>query len=273
MQQFARQIEAAAEFVRQRWPCRPRAGLLLGSGLGTVAAEISWQQEIDYAEIPYFPRTTVLGHRGRLVCGHLAGAPVMAFQGRVHLYEGCRPQQVSLPVRLLQALGAEMLLIFSAAGGLNPRFSPADLMLIEDQINLMFANPLLGANDEKLGPRFPDMSVPYDPVLMNLAAAVAREENFLLHRGVYAGMLGPTYETRAEYRMLRRLGGDAVGMSTVPEVLAARHAGIRVLGVAAIANEGLPDALTKTTGHNVLATAATAAAPLRKIVRGILRQG
>jgi purine-nucleoside phosphorylase len=173
-------------------------------------------------------------------------------------------------VRLAKALGAEVLIVSNAAGGVNPRFQVGDVMLIEDQINLLFDNPLIGVNDDRLGPRFPDMSAPYDLELMQVAVEIARREKFTLHRGVYMAMLGPTYETRAEYRMVRMLGGDVVGMSTVPEVLAARHAGMRVLGLSTITNVGSPDAPAATSGHDVLAAAATAAGKLTKIVRGVV---
>ncbi len=270
MLQLASQIESAADAVRKQWNGTPRAGIILGSGLGGLANEISIEAEIDYAEIPHFPRASALGHRGQLVCGSLGDVPVIAFQGRFHLYEGHSPQQASLPVRLMRALGAENLVVSNAAGGVNPRYQVGDVMLIEDQINLMFANPLVGVNDDQLGPRFPDMSAPYDADWMQLAAEIARSENFVLRQGVYVAMLGPTYETRAEYRMARTLGADAVGMSTVPEVLAARHAGMRVLGLSTITNVCSPDALSETTGEDVLAAAATAADKLLKIVRGVV---
>jgi purine-nucleoside phosphorylase len=263
-------IAESAAAVRKRWPTVPRAGIILGSGLGDLAKEIEAEAIIDYAEIPNFPQTTAVGHAGKLVCGTLAGKPVIAFQGRFHLYEGHSPQTASLPVRLLHALGGEALVVSNAAGGLNPAYGTGDVMLIDDQINLMFANPLVGVNDDELGPRFPDMSRPYDRELQRRALAVALEQKFALHRGVYVAVLGPNYETRSEYRMLRRLGGDAVGMSTVPEVIAAQHAGLRVLGLSTITNVGSPDSLTETTAHDVLAVAATAAGKLSAIVRGVV---
>ena len=211
-----------------------------------------------------------MGHRGRLVCGTFENHRVIAFQGRFHMYEGHEAQQAALPVRLLKALGAETLIVSNAAGGVNPRFQKADVMLIEDQINFMFDNPLIGINDDALGPRFPDMSAPYDLELRKRALEIARREDMVLHQGVYIALLGPTYETRAEYRMARKLGGDAVGMSTVPEVVAARHAGMRVLGLSTITNVGSPDAPTETTGHDVLAVAAEASGKLIKIVRGVV---
>jgi len=263
-------IAAAATAIQERWATSPKVGIILGSGLGELAEEISVEQMFDYEEIPHFSHTTAIGHRGRLVCGQLMNVPAIAFQGRFHLYEGHDAHQAAFPVRLLQALGGTTLVVSNAAGGLNPQYAVGDVMLIDDQINLMFRNPLVGINDDRLGPRFPDMSAPYDRTLMEVAARVARREDFALHRGVYVAMLGPTYETRAEYRMLRRLGGDAVGMSTVPEVLAARHAGMRVLGLSTITNVGSPDLLTETSGHDVIAAAGNASAKLGKLVRGVL---
>jgi purine-nucleoside phosphorylase len=270
MLHVAAQVAEIVAAIRQRWEVTPRAGIILGSGLGDLAQEIDAEATIDYADLPHFPRTTAIGHAGKLVCGTLAGQPVLAFQGRFHLYEGHRAETASLPVRLLKALGGRSLIVSNAAGGLNPQYATGDVMLIEDQINLMFANPLIGVNDDSLGPRFPDMSSPYDRRLQRVAVDVAMREGFILHRGVYVAVLGPNYETRAEYRMLRRLGGDAVGMSTVPEVIAARHAGLRVLGLSTITNVGSPDSLSETIAHDVLNVAATAASKLSAIVRGVL---
>lgn len=272
MLELAEKVESAAAVVKQRWDGTPRLGIILGSGLGDLAQQIDVQATIDYSELPNFPSTTAIGHSGQLVCGKLAGVPLVAFQGRFHLYEGHSPQQSTLPVRLLKALGARTLIVTNAAGGVNPAYAVGDVMLIEDQINMMFANPLVGVNDDNLGPRFPDMSAPYDPQLMELAASVARRNDFVLHRGVYLAMLGPTYETRAEYRMARRLGGDAVGMSTVPEVVAARHANMRVLGLTTITNVGSPDAPSKTSGHDVIAAAGTAAEKLTTIIKGVVTE-
>lgn len=270
MLQLLTKIEAAAAAVKQRWSSTPKVGIILGSGLGGLAEEIDVEATIDYADLPHFPKTSALGHRGQLVCGTLEGVPLVAFQGRFHLYEGHSPQQSTLPVRLLRALGAETLLVTNAAGGVNPSYEVGDIMLIDDQINFLFANPLVGVNDENLGPQFPDMSAPYDAELREVAAGIARRNDFVLHRGVYLAMLGPTYETRAEYRMARRLGGDAVGMSTVPEVIAARHAEMRVLGLTTITNVGSPDAPSETSGHDVIAAAETASEKLTKIVRGVV---
>jgi purine-nucleoside phosphorylase len=270
MLHVAAKIAETAAAVRKHWPATPVAGIILGSGLGDLASEIDAEAAIDYAHLPHFPRTTAIGHAGKLVCGTLAGKPVIAFQGRFHLYEGHAAETAVLPVRLLNALGGNTLIVSNAAGGLNPQYATGDVMLIDDHINLMFANPLIGVNDNNLGPRFPDMSSPYDRRLQRIAVDVAMRERFILHRGVYVAVLGPNYETRAEYRMLRRLGGDAVGMSTVPEVIAACHAGMPVVGLSTITNVGSPDALSETSAHDVLNVAATAATKLSAIVRGVI---
>jgi len=272
MLELANKVNAAADAVRQQWAVTPSVGIILGSGLGGLADQIEVAASIDYTDLPNFPQATALGHTGQLVCGTLEGVPLVAFQGRFHLYEGHTAQQSTLPVRLLKALGADKLVVTNAAGGVNPAYSVGDVMLIDDQINLMFANPLVGVNDDALGPRFPDMSAPYDAELGELAASIARGNDFVLHRGVYLAMLGPTYETRAEYRMARRLGGDAVGMSTVPEVVAAQHAGLRVLGLTTITNVGSPDAPSATSGHDVIAAAGTAAEKLTSIIKGVVAE-
>lgn len=270
MLQLASQMEEAATVVRDRWQQQPVAGIILGTGLGRLAEEIQESVSIDYQDVPNFPQSTAIGHRGRLVCGQFAGKPVIAFQGRFHLYEGNSAQQAAMPVRLLQALGVKVLVVSNAAGGLNPHYRVGDLMMIEDQINLQFANPLVGVNDDNLGPRFPDMSAPYDLQLQQLTADIARGTGIELHRGVYVSVLGPNYETRAEYRLCRQLGGDAVGMSTTPETTAARHADIRVLGFSTITNVGSPDMLDETDGHDVIANADAASDKLRQIVEGVI---
>ncbi|MCC6494598.1 MAG: purine-nucleoside phosphorylase [Pirellulales bacterium] len=272
MLHVAAQIEETAAAVRRHWAAAPAVGVILGSGLGGLAELIDAEAVIDYADLPRWPKTTALGHAGKLVCGRLRGKPVVAFQGRFHLYEGHCAEAAGSPVRLLKALGGSVLVVSNAAGGLNPQYSAGDVMAIDDHINLMFKNPLIGVNDDALGPRFPDMSCPYDRQLQERAMAIATGSGLTLHRGVYVGVLGPNYETRAEYRMLRRLGGDAVGMSTVPEVIVAQHAGVRVLGLSTIANVGSPDAPEETSGHDVLAVAAAAADKLAAIVGGIVEQ-
>ncbi|WP_420795516.1 purine-nucleoside phosphorylase [Halalkalibacillus sediminis] len=215
---------------------KPQIGLILGSGLGVLAEEIQNATTIKYGEIPNFPQSTVAGHKGQLVVGELKGKTVIAMQGRFHYYEGYTMQQVTFPVRVMKALGVEKLLVTNAAGGINQSFNPGDLMLINDHINQMGDNPLIGKNDDELGPRFPDMSQPYDRELINLARETADSLNIQTQEGVYVGNTGPTYETASEVKMLRTLGGDAVGMSTVPEVIVANHAGLRVLGISCISN-------------------------------------
>lgn len=272
MQHLRAQIEESAEFVRGRCSGLPRVGIILGSGLGSAGDAIALDQAIGYDEIPHFERSTAVGHEGRLLCGWLANAPIVAMQGRFHCYEGYSAEQVTFPLRVMKALGVELLIVSNAAGGLNPLYAAGDMMVIDDHINLMNRNPLIGVNDDNLGPRFPDMSAPYDRTLGERAIAIARREDFVCHRGVYIAMLGPTYETRAEIRMLRYLGGDAVGMSTVPEGIVAAHAGLRVLGLSTITNVCSPDAAHATTSEGVVAMAKAARDKLRAIVTGIIAQ-
>lgn len=265
-------IEEAKAHIQATWKTEPAWGIVLGSGLGSLADEIEQEAVFDYADLPHFPRSTAIGHAGRLVCGNLAGVPVIAMQGRFHLYEGWAADQASLPIYVMKALGAKKLVLSNAAGGLNPEYRVGDIMVIEDQINLMFRNPLVGVNDDRLGPRFPDMAAPYDPEFCRIALQMARAADFVCHKGVYVGMLGPTYETRAEYRMVRTLGGDVAGMSTVPEVIAAVHAGMRVLGISTVTNECSPDQLGETTGEEVVEAANAASSKLLQIVRGVLKE-
>lgn len=264
------QIEEAAAFLRDRWSQRPSAGIILGTGLGGLGQEIAGAVEIPYESVPHFPASTAVGHRGQLVCGELAGRPIVAMEGRLHAYEGYSYQQITFPVRVMRALGAEVLVVSNACGGLNPQYDRGDLMVIEDHINLMSGNPLVGPNDQRLGPRFPDMSRPYDPELIRLALSVARQNQFVAQKGVYVAVTGPNLETRAEYRFLRLIGADVVGMSTVPEVLVAVHGGMRVLGLSVVTDMCLPDALEPVELSDILATAAEAEPKLRTIVRQTL---
>jgi purine-nucleoside phosphorylase len=270
MLHVADQVDESIAFIRRRWPGMPRAGIILGSGLGAVGDTIEVEEAFGYGDVPHFLRSTAVGHRGRLLCGRLAGVPVVAMQGRFHCYEGYSAQRATFPVRVMKALGAELLVVSNAAGGLNPTYAAGDVMVIDDHINLLNRNPLIGVNDDRLGPRFPDMSAPYDHRLGDRALAIARSHDFVCHRGVYIAMLGPTYETRAEIRMLRYLSGDAVGMSTVPEVIVAAHAGMRVLGLSTITNVCSSDVPHTTSGEEVVATAETARDKLRAIVTGIV---
>lgn len=270
MHRLHSQINEASDFIRARWYGEPRVGVILGSGLGAIAEAIETTATLDYRDIPHFPRSTAIGHFGRLLCGYLSGVPVVAMQGRSHCYEGHSAQRATFPARVMKALGVELLVVSNAAGGLNPLFAAGDVMVITDHINLLNRNPLIGVNDDDLGPRFPDMSAPYDRRLADRAQAIARREDFVCHRGVYAAMLGPNYETRAEIRMLRYLGADAVGMSTVPEAIVAAHAGLRVLGVSTITNVCSPDVPHIASGEQVVATAETARDKLRAIVAGVV---
>jgi purine-nucleoside phosphorylase len=272
MQHLRPQIAEAADFVRSRWSATPRCGIILGSGLGSVGESIELEAAIDYGDIPHFLKSTAVGHKGRLLCGNLAGIPVVAMQGRFHCYEGYSAERATFPVRVMQALGIELVIVSNAAGGLNPNFACGDVMVIDDHINRLNRNPLVGVNDDELGPRFPDMGAPYDRRLGDRALAIARQNDFICHRGVYAAMLGPTYETRAEIRMLRYFDADAVGMSTVPEAIVAIHGGLRVLGLSTITNICSPDKQVTTSGHEVIATAETAREKLQAIVTGIITE-
>ena len=265
-------VEEAATVVRARFDVRPDAAIILGTGLGRLAGEVEADVVIDYADIPGFPAPTVESHAGRLLCGTLGGKSVVAMQGRFHRYEGYTLQQVTFPVRVLRALGADTLIVSNACGGLNPLWSAGDLMLISDHINLLGDNPLVGPNDDRLGPRFPDLSAPYDSSLRALAHAVAAESKILLREGVYVAVMGPNLETRAEYRFLRAIGADVVGMSTVPEVLVAIHAGMRVLGLSIVTDMCLPDSLEPATIERIIAVANRAEPLLADVVRGVLER-
>ncbi len=266
------EVDVATAAVRERYAGTPRVGIILGTGLGALAGEIDVEVAIDYAEIPGFPLSTVESHAGRLLCGVLGGKRVVAMHGRFHLYEGYTAQQVAFPVRVMRALGAEILIVSNACGGMNPLWEPGDLMLIADHINLLRDNPLIGANDDRLGPRFPDMSAPYDPGLRGLAREVALERRIPLREGVYVAVTGPNLETRAEYRFLRAIGADVVGMSTVPEVIVAVHGGMRVLGLSVITDRCLPDALEPATVDQIIAVAAAAEPKLTAVVHGVVER-
>ncbi|HEX2779534.1 MAG TPA: purine-nucleoside phosphorylase, partial [Gemmatimonadaceae bacterium] len=248
------------------------AAIILGTGLGALAREIAVQTTIDYRDIPGFPLSTVESHAGRLLCGTLGGKPVVAMQGRFHRYEGYTLQQVTFPVRVLRAIGAPTLVVSNACGGMHPLWAPGDLMLIADHINLLGDNPLVGPNDDRLGPRFPDMSEPYDGELRAAAREVALKQGITLREGVYVAVAGPNLETRSEYRMLRALGADVVGMSTVPEVIVARHGGMRVLGLSIITDQCLPDALEPATLERIIAVANGAEPKLTAVVRGVMER-
>jgi purine-nucleoside phosphorylase len=248
-------IDAAAAVVRERTRLQPAVGIILGTGLGGLAREIAVEAEIPYGDLPGFPLSTVESHAGRLLLGRLRGRPVVAMQGRFHRYEGYDLREVTFPVRVLAALGARVLAVSNACGGMHPLWGPGDLVLLSDHINLLGDNPLVGPNDDRLGPRFPDMSEPYDKELRALARAIATEKGITLREGVYVAVPGPNLETRAEYRMLKMMGADVVGMSTVPEVIVANHGGMRALAVSIITDMCLPDALEPADITRIIATA------------------
>lgn len=272
MSQIAQEIQAAVAVIRAHWKETAHAGIILGTGLGSVAGEVQSTVAIPYESIPHFPRSTTVSHTGQLVCGTLAGVPVVAMEGRFHAYEGYSYRQITFPVRVMRALGARLLIVSNACGGMNPHYQRGDIVVIDDHINLMNGNPLIGPNDDSLGPRFPDMSRPYDPDLIGRALSIARREDFTAHRGVYVAVTGPNLETRAEYRFLRGIGADVVGMSTVPEVIVAVHSGMRVLGLSVVTDMCLPDALEPAVVEEIIAVAASAEPKLRKIVLGVLGQ-
>jgi purine-nucleoside phosphorylase len=265
-------IEQAARAIRRCWPLRPQVCLILGTGLGSLVDSIDTDLVLSYEGIPHFPCSTAPSHKGRLVCGRLAGVPVVTMDGRCHVYEGYRVDEITLPVRVARSLGATLLIVSNASGGLNPRFATGDLMVVADHVNLMgrrtgsYASAFAG---HRRGVPF----CPYDEDLTQRALEVARRENFVAHRGVYIAVSGPNYETRAEYRFLRRIGGDAVGMSTVPEVIAAAQSGMRVLAISTITNVATPDAPQKVQASDVTAAAQNVEPKLRKIVRDAVARG
>ena len=269
------EIDQIAKVVRERITCQPKVAMILGSGLGSLAESIEDPTIIPYGEIPNWPVSTVLGHEGSLVIGKLEEQDVIVMQGRVHYYEGYSMNQVVLPIRAMQRLGIEILIVTNAAGAVNPDFEPGDLMLITDHLNIIGMagpNPLRGPNLEELGPRFPDMSRAYDRELCGFARAIALENKARLHEGVYVGLAGPSFETPADLRFLRAIGVDAVGMSTVPEVTVAAHAGQRVLGISGISNKANLDGNTVTTHQEVLEAGLVMVPKLEQIVRGVLRK-
>ncbi|TFH65924.1 MAG: purine-nucleoside phosphorylase [Gemmatimonadales bacterium] len=263
-------LREARDAVRARCGLEPMVGIILGTGLGGLIREIRIEASIPYGEIPHFPLSTVESHVGSLLLGTLAGAPVVAMQGRFHLYEGYSLRDVTFPVRVMKLLGARFLVVTAASGGLNPLWEPGDLVLMDDHINLLGDNPLVGPNLDELGPRFPDMSEPYDREIQLIAMEVAAEAGITLHKGVYVAVPGPNLETRAEYRMLRALGADVAGMSTVPEVIVARHMGMRVMGVTIITDACQPDALEPVDLATIIETAKRAEPSLSTLVGGVV---
>ncbi len=266
MLELKQKIDETAKAIRKRIDVKPAIGIILGTGLGELVKEIRSKKNIPYDELPNFPISTVPSHENRLVFGKIGAHVVVAMQGRFHYYEGYSMQEVTFPVRVMKALGIKTLIVSNASGGMNPDFRAGDLMIITDHINLMGDNPLIGPNDDALGPRFPDMIEPYDRKLISLVEHVALEEKIPVKRGVYVAVAGPNLETRAEYRFLRFTGADAVGMSTVPEVIVAVHAGLRVLGISCITDECLPDALKPANIETILKVAAEAEPKLSRLI-------
>ena len=265
-------VNAAADVVRAQFSRVPEVAIVLGTGLGGLTREIDVATTVEYADIPGFPLSTVESHAGRLLCGTLGGRTVVAMQGRFHRYEGYSLQQVTFPIRVLRALGASTLVVSNACGGMREEWAPGDLMVIADHINLLGDNPLVGECDDRLGVRFPDMSAPYDAELRALVHAVAREQGTVLREGVYVAVTGPNLETRAEYRMLRTIGADVVGMSTVPEVIVAVQGGMRVLGLSIITDQCIPETLMPAELATIIATAGRAEPRLTALVRGVLER-
>lgn len=267
-----KQIEESVEFIRSATDLSVQTGIILGTGLGDLVSNISISHTISYTDIPNFPVSTVEGHSGNLIFGHLSGQPVVAMQGRFHYYEGYSMKQVTFPIRVMKALGIKQLFISNAAGGINPEFSIGDLMLITDHINLFPENPLRGPNDPRLGVRFPDMSEPYSLSLQNKVKRLAANLHINLREGVYVGNPGPSFETPAEYTFYRTIGGSAVGMSTVPEVIVANHAGLRVLAISVITNLAVPGNFQKNTHEDVVEAARLAEQNLQKLLGEIVKE-
>lgn len=264
------QLNETVQAIASRTAFRPEVGVILGSGLGGVTKALRLEAELDYTDLPHLPQSTAPGHEGKLVLGTLGHSRLAVMAGRFHYYEGYTMQQVSYPVRLLQALGADTLMLTSIVGSMNPQMPPGSLVLLEDHINLMGDNPLIGPNDDELGPRFPDMSAPYDPELRRVALQVASELGLALREGVYVGVAGPNLETRAEYRLLRQMGADVVGMSMVPEVITARHGALRVLAIVVVSDACIPEQLKPAVIEELLRIAAEAEPKLTALLTGII---
>lgn len=252
---YIERINKAADFIKSKIDFKPEIGIILGTGLGSLAEHIENPVIIDYKDIPEFPVSTVVGHEGRLLAGTLEGKKVVAMQGRFHFYEGYTMQDVTLPVRAMKLLGIKLLIASNACGGLNPAFSAGDLMAITDHINMMGTNPLIGANLEEFGPRFPDMSEVYNKEYISQLEAIAAKQNIKLQKGVYCGISGPNYASKAELRMLITIGADTIGMSTIPECMVARHSGLKVLGVSCITDMAIPDTMTSPTHEEIVKVA------------------
>lgn len=266
-----KKITDTVDFIQSKFNYKPDLGIILGTGLGGLTKEIKIEHEIEYKDIPNFPVSTVEGHRGVLIFGNYAGKKVVAMQGRFHFYEGYSMQEVAFPVRVLKYLGIELLIVSNASGGINPKFGVGDIMVLNDHINLFGTNPLIGKNIDELGPRFPDMSEAYDKALIEKALAIGKSENIDLKLGVYAGVTGPTFETPAEYMYIRATGADAVGMSTVPEVIVARHMGLKCFALSVITDSGVPGEIVEVSHEEVQEVAKKAEAKMAIIIRELLK--
>ncbi len=266
------QLHETVTYIKSQFTGEAKIGIILGSGLGNFSAEIKADKEIAYSDIPHFPVSTVQGHSGKLMFGELSGKKVLVMSGRFHFYEGYNPQQVAYPVQVMKLLGIETLLLSNAAGGVNPVFNVGDLMIINDHISFFTTNPLLGPNVEELGPRFPDMSEPYSKILINKVLAIAKVNNIHVHQGVYTGVTGPTFETRAEYKLIKAIGGDAVGMSTVQETIVAIHCGMQVFAMSVITDLGIREEENTITHQEVLEAANNAEPKLTLLFKELVQQ-
>ena len=272
VEEFRKKRKEALTYLKEQTEERPHYLVILGTGLGDLADEMDVIDSVSYADIPHFPVSTVESHEGRLLFGTLSGKKVVAMQGRFHYYEGYSMQEIAFPIRVANALSAETMIVSNACGGMNPNFERGDIMLINDHINMLGDNPLIGPNDDELGPRFPDMSEPYTERLRDIAEQVALDRGIKMHEGVYLALSGPTLETKAEYRFLRQIGADTVGMSTVPEVIAAVHMDMDILGISAITDECFPDALEPVSIEQVLEAAGIAEPKMTEVIMGVLER-
>ncbi len=272
MSELKKQVEETVQFIKNQSGITPEIGIVLGTGLGGLVNEIEQETVLSYQDIPNFPVSTVESHAGKLIFGKIAGRSIVAMQGRFHYYEGYTMQQITFPIRVMKYLGVETLLISNACGGMNPQFAKGDLMIMEDHINLLGDNPLIGMNDNEFGPRFPDMSEPYSKRLIALAEEIAIAEKFRIQKGVYVAVAGPNLETRAEYRFLRTIGADVVGMSTIPENIVARHMGMEVLGISVITDECFPDALHPADIEDIIKTANNAQPKLTLLMKALVEK-
>ena len=272
MSELKAKIEETLKVIKEHTKDNYPVGIILGTGLGGLVSEIKIDHEIDYADLPHFPLSTVESHKGKLIFGTIGDKKVIAMQGRFHYYEGYTMQQITYPVRVMKFLGVETLLVSNACGGMNPIYSRGDIMLMQDHINLLGDNPLIGKNEDELGPRFPDMSEPYNLELIKIAEEIALENKIKVQKGVYVAVPGPNLETRAEYRFLRQTGADVVGMSTIPENIVANHMGMKVLGISIITDECFPDSLQSVNVEEIIATAMSAEPKMTLIMREVIKR-